>query len=76
MTVNLGRTDRIIRIVAGVAILSLLALLDSGARWLGLIGLVPLVSAFVGWCPAYALFGLSTCARPDSEIRSATIHRP
>jgi len=63
MTPNVGSTDRAIRIVLGLALLSLLVALEGNARWLGLIGLVPIVTAFVRWCPAYRLFGLSTCPR-------------
>lgn len=63
MTGNVGRTDRIVRIVLGIAILSLLVLLEGNARLFGLIGLVPLVTGFVGWCPAYAIFGLSSRPR-------------
>jgi hypothetical protein len=62
MVVNVGSVDRVVRIVAGVAILSLLFILDGNARWLGVIGLVPLFTGLVRWCPAYSLIGLNTCA--------------
>jgi hypothetical protein len=63
MKTNVGTIDRIIRVILGLGIL--------GAgyyfkNWLGLIGIVPLLTAFVGFCPAYLPFGLSTCAKPDS----------
>ena len=59
MNRNVGTVDRTIRIVAGLA---LLALTVTGPRTMwGLVGLVPLVTAFVGWCPAYTLFGIRTC---------------
>lgn len=61
MTQNVGGIDRILRIVAGLAILSLLVLLDGNARWWGLIGLVPLGTALLRWCPAYTLIGVNTC---------------
>lgn len=61
MTVNVGSADRIVRIVAGLAILSLLFILEGTARWWGLIGIVPLVTGLVRWCPAYSLFGLNSC---------------
>jgi hypothetical protein len=61
MTVNVGSADRIIRIVAGLAILSLLFFLEGNARWWGLIGIVPLVTGLVRWCPAYSLLGLNSC---------------
>lgn len=63
MKVNVGSADKAIRIVIGLALLSLLFLLDGRARWFGLIGLVPLLTAFTGFCPLYTLFGLSTCPR-------------
>ena len=61
MTQNVGGIDRILRIVAGLAILSLLVLLDGNARWWGLVGLVPLGTALLRWCPAYPLIGVNTC---------------
>ena len=63
MKVNVGSADKAIRIVIGLALLSLLFLLDGRARWFGLIGLVPLLTAFTGFCPLYTLFGLNTCPR-------------
>jgi Inner membrane protein YgaP-like, transmembrane domain len=72
MTANVGRIDRIVRIVLGLAILSLLFLLEGNLRFFGLIGLVPLMTALVGWCPAYSLFGLSSCARRESGGSSGT----
>ena len=61
MNVNVGSADKIIRIVIGLVLLSLLVFLHGKARWFGLIGLVPLLTAFLGFCPLYSLLGLSTC---------------
>ena len=61
MKQNLGSVDRIIRIIIGVVLLSLIFILDSGARWFGLIGLIPLLTAIIGFCPLYKIFGLSSC---------------
>lgn len=61
MTSNIGSTDRIIRIVAGIAILASFFLLDGNARGLALIGIVPLATGLFRWCPAYALLGLNIC---------------
>jgi len=58
LTPNIGNTDRIIRIVLGLALI--VAGLATGSWW-GLIGVVPLGTAFVRWCPAYLPFGISTC---------------
>ncbi|MCJ8144236.1 DUF2892 domain-containing protein [Ancylobacter sp. A5.8] len=61
MTRNVGNLDRALRVLLGLALLSLLFLLDGDLRWLGLIGLVPLLTAALGTCPAYSILGLSTC---------------
>ena len=57
---NVGTVDRIIRVILGLVILSLLLLLHDNLRYLGLIGLIPLVTGAIGYCPLYALFKLST----------------
>jgi hypothetical protein len=54
---NVGSADRVIRIVVGVAICAAGWYYHS---WWGLIGLVPIVTAAIGWCPAYLPLGLST----------------
>lgn len=61
MARNVGYIDRIVRIVISFAILSLVLLVAGPVRWLGLIGLVPLITGIVGWCPAYTLFHVSSC---------------
>ena len=60
MTSNVGGLDRILRIVAG---LILIALVFVGPKsvW-GWVGIVPLLTGLIGWCPPYAIFGFSTCA--------------
>lgn len=61
MKSNVGGIDRILRILVGLGILSLVLVLEGGARWLGLIGLVPLLTGAFGYCPLYLPFGFSTC---------------
>ena len=61
MTANIGTTDRMIRIVAGLAILSLVFILDGNSRWWGLLGLGPIATALFRYCPPYAWFGIDTC---------------
>ncbi len=61
MKTNVGNADRIVRLVLGLGLLSLLFVLDGNARWWGLIGVVPLVTAAFGFCPLYRVVGLSTC---------------
>jgi len=53
----MGTIDRVIRLVIGVG---LLAWGYSTQNWLGAIGLVPLFTAALGWCPAYLPFGIKT----------------
>jgi hypothetical protein len=57
---NVGTADRVIRIVVGLAILSLIFVLETNARWWGLVGLLPLATGLVGWCALYKPFGIDT----------------
>ncbi|NMG46108.1 DUF2892 domain-containing protein [Aromatoleum toluvorans] len=59
MSANVGGIDKILRIVAGL-ILIVLAIMGIGTPWTW-IGVVPLATGLMGWCPAYSLFGLNTC---------------
>jgi hypothetical protein len=59
---NVGSIDKVVRIVIGIALLSMLFLVEGSAKWFGLIGIVPLGTALMGWCPLYSLIGVSTCA--------------
>jgi len=61
MKANVGGIDRIVRIGAGLALLSLLFILDGASRWWGLVGLVPLATGLFSFCPLYPLLGISTC---------------
>jgi Protein of unknown function (DUF2892) len=54
MIANIGPIDRSIRIAVGVGLLSLIFLLHGSLRWTGLIGVWPLLSGLLGWCPIYA----------------------
>jgi len=61
MEQNIGSVDKALRIVIGLALLSLLFILEGNARWWGLIGIGPLLTTSLGWCPAYTLIGVTTC---------------
>lgn len=63
MTRNIGPIDKAVRIVHGLVLLSLIFVLQGELRWVGLIGVVPLLTALVGNCPLYSVLGLSTCSR-------------
>ncbi len=56
---NVGSTDKIIRLAVG-ALLILLALFGV-IGWWGWIGVVPIATALMNWCPAYTLLGIKTC---------------
>lgn len=71
MTTNIGTADRILRLIVGVILLALIFVIDGGLRWIGLIGLIPLATAAVGWCPAYTMFGISTCASDRDQVHRA-----
>lgn len=60
MQTNVGSIERIARVAVGLALLSLPFWLDTSWRWLGLLGLVPLVTGLVGRCPGYRLLGVNT----------------
>lgn len=59
MKANVGNVERVIRIVAGIIITSF-AFMGPKNYWF-LLGLVPLVTGLVGWCPPYQLLGINTC---------------
>lgn len=60
MQQNIGGGERTIRFVIGVALLSLMFFLEGKARWFGLLGLVPIVTAAVRWCPLWTVFKINT----------------
>ena len=57
---NEGTLDRVLRVVIGLVLLSLV-FVGPKTMW-GLIGLVPLVTGLAGSCPIYTIFGLRTCS--------------
>jgi Protein of unknown function (DUF2892) len=59
MTRNEGQIDRMLRIIAGLALLYL-AITGQYTPWTW-IGVVPLLTGLIGWCPAYSLLGINTC---------------
>ena len=67
MKPNVGMVDKVARIIVGLALLGLMFVLEGNLRWLGLIGIVPLATALIGYCPLYSVLGLSTCAAKTSH---------
>ena len=64
MKTNEGALDRVVRVVAGAGILSL-AFIGPQTPW-AYIGLIPLLTGIVGFCPLYALIGINTCGAPKA----------
>ena len=58
MKANVGGIDKILRIVVGLALIAWAIL--GGPVW-AWIGVVPLATGLLGWCPAYTLLGIKTC---------------
>lgn len=59
MQKNVGSIDRIIRIILGGGLIA--AGIIMGYWWLSVIGAVPILTAILGWCPAYLPLGIKTC---------------
>jgi membrane-associated protease RseP (regulator of RpoE activity) len=66
MSKNMGSLDRGLRILVGLLLIAYaipIGFPATGWNWAGWIGVVPLLTAIVGICPAYALLGVKSCAR-------------
>lgn len=59
---NEGAIDRILRVIVGLAVISLV-FVGPQTAW-GWLGVVPLATGLIGWCPAYTLLGIRTCRMP------------
>ena len=65
MKANVGGIDRIVRIVVGLVLISLAATGTVGI-W-GWIGVVPLLTGLIRWCPIYPLLGMNSCPMKKSS---------
>jgi hypothetical protein len=61
MSRNIGNIERLLRIVAGLVLIALV-FVGPQTPW-GWIGVVPLLTGLIGWCPPYALLGINTCRK-------------
>ena len=66
MKVNIGTTDKMLRIVLGLVLLALVVVLPAPQRWWGLLGVVPLLTGLFSFCPLYAMLGISSAAKGES----------
>ncbi len=62
MKTNIGNVERVVRIVIGLVVLPL-AFVGPRTSW-AYLGILPLLSGLIGWCPPYALLGISTVRAP------------
>jgi hypothetical protein len=67
MSKNVGTIDRVVRVVVGLGALSLVGLVEGNLRWAGLIGIVPLATAALSYCPLYSVLGVKTCPAAPRE---------
>ena len=65
MKTNIGGMERVARILVGAILVGLAATGTVG--WWGWLGLVPMATGLTGWCPPYAMLGISTCRVKDSQ---------
>ena len=63
MKKNVGSLDRFIRLIIGLIVLCLWFVLAGTAKYWALLGLIPLFTAAIGWCPLYPLLGINTLSK-------------
>ena len=64
MKYNVGGIDRLIRILAGLVIIAAGFYFQS---WWGILGIIPLLTGSLRWCPAYLPFGFSSCTAEQNK---------
>ncbi|KAA3618942.1 MAG: DUF2892 domain-containing protein [Calditrichaeota bacterium] len=65
MNANVGNTEKVIRIIVAFVLFSMWFYLEGNLRYIALIGIIPLVTALVSWCPLWTLFGINTCTKKN-----------
>ena len=60
MQQNVGNIEKVARAVLGLGLLSLIFLLEGNIRWVGLAGIILIVTAAIGWCPISSVLGINT----------------
>ncbi|MGD8784749.1 MAG: DUF2892 domain-containing protein [Thioalkalispiraceae bacterium] len=72
MQQNMGKLDVAIRYILGIVLLAIVVLAEGPWRWVGLIGIIPIATAVINWCPIYRLFGISTRERGHGPTSKTT----
>jgi len=57
---NVGQTDKLIRIILGIVLLSMFFFVEGNAKYFGVLGIIPLYTGLTGKCALYKLFGINT----------------
>lgn len=57
---NVGQTDKVIRIILGIVLLSVFFFVEGNAKYFGVLGIIPLYTGITGKCALYKLFGINT----------------
>lgn len=70
MKANVGNFDRLMRVVVGLILISLVFVLEGSIRWVGLIGIIPLGTAALKFCPLYQVIGFSSCPLKSSDSQA------
>ncbi len=65
MKLNEGTVDRILRVLVGIIVLSL-AFVGPKTPW-AYLGVIPLLTGAIGFCPLYAILGINTCGAPKAK---------
>ena len=60
---NIGNIERILRVLVGAALILGYFLSDGAYSWLYMLGIIPLATGVIGYCPPYAWLGINTCKR-------------
>jgi Inner membrane protein YgaP-like, transmembrane domain len=61
MKTNVGSVDKAVRIIIALVLFSLYFFLERNLRYIAFIGIIPLLTAFMFWCPLYSIYGITTC---------------
>lgn len=69
LTVNIHPIERVVRGLVGVGLIAIV-FVGPQTPW-GWLGLIPLMTALLGWCPPYALLGISTCPRKNTQAQGS-----
>lgn len=63
MKANVGTVDRWIRLILGLALILLFFITSSPIKYLGILGIIFVITSLVKWCPLYLPFGINTCKK-------------